>query len=168
VDSTCLPAGDLRVDIFVSGRRIASSTAGRGSVPKGYQPFVDSRTRLSGCRPPTWAVTEEAPGLISYRGNDGSSFVIHSVPLARRDPAAAVRAALDRASARLRMPQRLPARPQVVAGIQGLRRGAGLTTAWAAVRGDSVRGDSVLVVTSRSSPSDPLSPVWVWSSLVFT
>jgi len=162
VDATCLPAGDLRVDIFVSGRRIASSTVEHGSVPKGYQPFVDRRTGLSGCRPPAWAA-EEAPGLISYRGDDGSSFVVRSVPLASRDPTVAVRAALDRASGRLRMPQGLAARPHIVAGIQGLRRGAGLATAWAAVR-----GDSVLVVTSQASRSDPLAPTWVWSSLVFT
>ena len=84
VDSSCLPPGHLRVDVFVAGRRLATGMAERGSMPAGFQSFVDRRTGMSGRRPSTWTVGEEAPGRLSYRGKDGAFFEVRTVPLGRR------------------------------------------------------------------------------------
>jgi hypothetical protein len=124
VDRSCLPPGDLRVDVLVAGRRLATATTERGSVPAGFQPFVDSRTGLSGCRPSTWTVTAGAPGRLSYRGPAGAFFDVRTVPLGRRQAAAAVSATLDRASSWMGMAPSVAARPQMVAGVKGLARGA--------------------------------------------
>ena len=59
------------------------------------------------------------------------------------------------------MPRGLTARPQAVAGIEGLTRGAGRNRAWSAVR-----GSSILVVSSRGSTSDAATLMWMWNSLV--
>jgi tetratricopeptide (TPR) repeat protein len=161
VDTSCLPEGDLRVDVFVSGWRIATSTVTRGGAPPGYQAFADSRTRLSGCRPSDWTADEEAPGLVSYHTADGGSFAVRSAPLGGRDGGGAVTVALDRASGRLGIPAGLPSSTKVVAGINGLGRGAGVKQAWAAVH-----GNSVFVITSTAGASDLTAPTWIWNSLV--